>query len=397
MRKLCLLAGCGIAITSGVASAGDFMISGFGTLAANRLSTDEAQFRSDPREPNGVSDSWDGRTDSKLGVRASYRANDALSATVTAIARHNANNSFGPRLEWAYVDYRVMPNLELRAGRLGLPAFSASDYLNVNYSMTSVRGPVEVYSQLPISNFDGVDALWRTKAMGVNMTVQPIVGHSKFTARFSDAAGTKANGKTDVYGLNVTGEIGDWTLRVGYIGAKVTIESDPTNELIANLRLMGANGVADRLAYNDKRSSFAGIGLGYDNGTLLAQSEYTQRRAHGFLADTDSWYVLGGYRLSQFTPYVVAAQQRVVSPTSWSDVPAAMSPYVNGLLLSGNTSQKSWSVGVRWDFMTNFAAKAQFTRMTPDNGSAGGLLMYDSSKGQLGSQNLITLSLDAIF
>jgi hypothetical protein len=397
MRKTRLIACCGIAMSCGLANAGDFTISGFGTFAANHLSTDEAQFRSDPREPNGVGKSWDGRTDSKVGLQGAYKVNDALSATLTTVARHNANNTFTPRIEWAYADYRAMPNLELRAGRLGLPAFSASDYLNVNYSMTAVRGPVEVYSQLPISNFDGVDALWRTKTMGINLTVQPIVGHSNFTAAFSDAAGTRADGDADLYGLNIAGEIGDWTVRAGYIGAKVTIQSDPTNQLISNLRAMGANNIADRLAYEDKRSSFRGIGVGYDNGSLLVQSEYTQRRAYGFLPDTNSWYLLGGYRLAQFTPYAIFAKQRVVSATSWSDVPAPMSPYVNGLLAAGNSSQKSWSLGVRWDFMTNFAAKAQFTRFTPENGSAGGLLMYDASKGPLGSQNLITISLDTIF
>lgn len=397
MRKISLVIGCGVVLSCGAAQADDFTVSGFATLSASRLSTDNATFRSDSRQPNGAGNSWNAGPDSKVGVQGSYRFSDSLSATVNGIAQHNVNNTMSPRIEWAYADYKLSPNLEIRAGRLGLPAFLASDYLNVNYTMTAVRGPVEVYSQLPISHFDGVDALWRTKAGNVNLTVQPMLGHSDFKATFSDAAGTIARGKTDVYGMNVVGELGNWTLRAGYIGAKVSIESDPTNQLVAGLQGMGAGNVANRLAYNKERSSFSGIGIAYDNGALLGQSEYTMRRAHGFLADTNAWYVLGGYRLGQFTPYAIAAEQKVVSPTAWSDVPAPMSNFVNGLLAAGNTSQRSLSLGVRWDFMKNVAAKAQYSRITPDHGSSAGLLMYDASKGPLNAQNLLTFSLDTVF
>ena len=39
---------------------------------------------------------------------------------------------------------------------------------------------------------------------------------------------------------------------------------------------------ASRLEYQDKHSSFTGLGVGYDNGKLLAQGEYTIRKAGGF-------------------------------------------------------------------------------------------------------------------
>jgi hypothetical protein len=401
MHKFVSVIGCGLAMASGAAQAqtSDFTVSGFGTFSASRLSTNDAAYRTSAWQPNGADKSWTASTDSKVGVQGSYRFNDAFSATISALAQQHTNNTYAPRVEWAYLNFKPQSNLELRVGRLGLPAFLSSDYLNVNYAMTGVRGPVEVYSQLPISHFDGVDALWRTKLGSANVTLQPIFGRSKFGATFSDSpvAATQAVGSADVYGLNVLGELGDWTLRAGYIGAKVTIESDPTTQLVNNLRAMGANTVADRLDYRNKNSSFAGVGVIYDNGSLLGQAEYTQRRAYGFLADTNSWYMQGGYRLGQFTPYVVVAEQKVVSATSWSDVPAPMSPFVNGMLAAGNTSQSSWSLGVRWDFMKNVAAKAQYSRITPKNGSAAGLLMHDASKGALGAQNLLTVSLDSVF
>lgn len=398
MHKIGLGVVCSMALLQGVAHAGDFTLSGYGSLSASHFSSDEAKYRTTPWQGTGVGKNWDAGSDSKLGVQGSYKINDSVSGTLHVLSQQNVNGTFGPRVEWAYLNYKASPNLEVRAGRLGLPAFLASDYLNVNYSMTAVRGPVEVYSQLPISHFDGVDLLWRTKVGSANVTVQPLAGHSDFQARFSDAAGTLADGKADVYGMNVVTELGDWTMRAGYIGAKVSIESSPTNQVIAGLQGMGATDTANRLNYRDRNSSFAGIGIGYDDGQKLMQAEYTQRRAYGFLSDTNSWYVLGGYRIGQFTPYVIAAEQKVVSASNWGNVTsdATMNANVNGLIGGSNTSQRSCSVGVRWDFAKNLAAKAQLSRITPENGSNAGLLMY-SGANTLGVQNLLTVSVDAVF
>lgn len=392
----CLLLGLGLA---NVVHAEDspFSISGYGTLGWARLSGDAAQFRAGTVEANGADHGGSGEVDSKLGLQMTARANEKLTGTVHLLSKKNVNNNFNPRVEWAYGKYDINPDVSVRVGRLALPGFMLSDYLNVGYSMTTVRAPVEVYAQLPISHFNGADALWRTQLGGVGLTFQPFLGRSKIHARFSDAQATRADGDASLYGVNAVGQWEDWTVRLGRINADVTINAAPVDGLIGQLRQSGEIGGANRLEYKDKSSSFTGLGLGYDNGKLLFQSEYTVRKAGGFLADSKAWYVLAGWRLGSVTPYLMTARQRVTSQTQYNGVANPMlASYVNGLLASGNTSQKSWSLGARWDVAKNMALKAQYDRLRPDQGSNLGLLMGDASR-RVDDRNVATVALDFVF
>lgn len=399
MKPLFSLFVLGLSTSAALAQADEplFSVSGYGTLAWTRMSGQDAQYRVGTAEPNGADHSGSGETDSKLGLQITARPTDTLSATVHVLSKKNVNNNFNPRVEWAYGKYDLTPNLSVRAGRLALPGFVLSDYLNVGYSMTPVRAPVEVYAQLPISHFNGVDALWRTKAGPMELTVQPFVGRSNIHARFSDPQATRAEGDANVYGMNLVGQWDDWSVRLGRIDAKVTLNAGPVDSLVSMLHMMGETGAANRLVYQDKHSSFTGLGVAYDNGKLLVQSEYTIRKAGGFLADTTGWYVLGGWRFGNFTPYAMVARQRVTSDTQYSGVSNPMlGAYVNGLLASGNTSQKSWSLGLRWDLAKNMALKAQYDRLRPDHGSTAGLLMSGSTS-TLSARSVATLAMDFVF
>lgn len=393
----CLLIGLGLV---GGAHADDslFSISGYGTLGWTRLSGEHAQFRAGTAEGNGAGRSGSAEVDSKIGLQMTTRASDKLSATLHLLSKKNMNNNFNPRVEWAYGKYEINPDLSVRAGRLALPGFMLSDYLNVGYSMTTVRAPVEVYAQLPISNFNGVDAIWRTQMGGIGLTLQPFAGRSGIHARFSDAEGTRAHGDASLYGMNLVGQWDDWTMRVGRINADVTINAAPVDGLIGQLRQNGEFGAANRLEYKDKNSSFTGVGLGYDNGKWLLQSEYTVRKAGGFLADSKGWYALAGMRFGNITPYVMTARQRVTSDTQYGGTSNPMfANFVNGLLSSGNTSQKSWSVGARWDVAKNMALKAQYDHLRPDHGSNLGLLMGDANQQRVDDRNVATVTLDFVF
>ena len=92
------------------------------------------------------------------------------------------------------------------------------------------------------------------------------------------------------------------------------------------------------------------------------------------------WYVSGGYRAAQFTPYVTYAE---ASASSNSDpglpltaLPSALVGFAAGLNAGLNTLLQQWipeqrtlSVGTRWDFMKNLDLKLQadHTRLGADS------------------------------
>jgi hypothetical protein len=68
------------------------------------------------------------------------------------------------------------------------------------------------------------------------------------------------------------------------------------------------NQLAGDLELKDKKASFTSVGLAVDWNSFIGQSEFAKRRTDGFLADTTSWYVMGGYRIGKFTPYYTHAK-----------------------------------------------------------------------------------------
>src|SRR5690606_32482283 len=90
-------------------------------------------------------------------------------------------------VEWLFAQYSPTTNVDLRLGRVVLPAFMISDSRNVGYAQPWLRAPLEVYSQLPMSTLDGAQVNWRIPVGGAIVTIQPTYGSS---ASNSSSGGT---------------------------------------------------------------------------------------------------------------------------------------------------------------------------------------------------------------
>jgi hypothetical protein len=62
-----------------------------------------------------------------------------------------------------------------------------------------------------------------------------------------------------------------------------------------------------------------------------------------------------------------------------------------------NMSQQTWSLGVRWDFRSGFALKAQFDHIDMDEGSRGWLNNLQPGFQPGGSLNLLSFAVDYVF
>ena len=161
---------------------------------------------------------------------------------------------------------------------------------------------------------------------------------------------------------------------------------------------------------NYKPASFQGLGLSADWGKYLLMAEYTMRRTEtNALADTNAWYITGGTRVGKFTPYATYSQLKQSSPTSDPGIAtrstnpvvagtvAVLSSAVNSQVMA-DRSQKTFSLGVRYDVMNNVAIKAQVdqVRMTgPEHYGLSAVTLPDKEFD--GKVNLFNLSVDFVF
>ncbi len=410
-RKLTPIGLLAVALHASAAHADDpgtptFSFSGFGTLGVVHSSESKADFTSTSLRPNGAGHThpWSANVDSRIGAQVTANFTRQISAVVQVISEQHYDNSYTPSVEWANVKYAFTPDFSFRAGRIVLPAFLVSDYRKVGYANPWVRPPVELYSLVPITNSDGVDASYRMHLGDVTNTVQLAYGSTE--PRLQNGGGT-AKAK-DAWGLSYTGEYGAATVHATYYQANLTMVT--FKPLFDGFRQFGPEGsaLADRYDVTDKSFTFIGIGAMYDPGRWFVMGEWGATDGHSVLGKRSAWYASGGYRVGKFTPYLTYAQANADSNTSdpgltLSALPPFLAAPAAGLNAGLNAAlgsipvQKSISVGARWDFAKNAALKLQFDQSRTGAGSPGTLTNLQPGFQAGGRFNVFSAAIDFVF
>jgi hypothetical protein len=361
-----------------------FSFSGYGTFGVSHASTDQADYLVDEFKPNGPGHThrWSFDTDTRLGAQLTAQLTPRISAVVQVITQQTYENSYRPDVEWANVKYQVTPDFSVRAGRIVLPIYMVTDSRRVGYGNPWVRPPVEVYSLVPVTSVDGIDANYRTVFGDYAATLQGTYAQSR--SHFPDASGFTpgvADAKR-VFALVGTLERGFATLRANWGRANLTIDAfQPFEDAYRQFGPAGA-AIAERYSVNDRKVDFVGVGAMYDPGSWFLTGEWSRFNTHSVLGSKSAWYVSGGHRFGRWTPYLTYARIKADSNTSDPGLPlaglppeaAATAAFLNDSLnhtLGLIPQQHTISAGVRWDFMRNAAFKLQLDEVRVDDGSHG--------------------------
>ncbi len=326
-----------VAICAGLpraeAAIGDYVtFSGFGTFGAVRTDTDTVEFGRD-RQLGGATKSLDFQVDSNLGLQVSARANSWLSATVQALAVKRDEEEPKLEAEWAFVKLEPLAGLSLRVGRMALPTFVVSNSRNVGFANIWLRAPNEVYGLAMMRGMDGVDISYSRAIGPVRLTATGLAGDSEMRALGTDYAANK------VRGGNLQLQTGPVTLRAGKVVSEVYVNAQNT----------------------DEEYSFTGYGVTVEQGNIIAQAEYVQRRAEFYynLVASDGWYTMGGYRFGAFTPYAIYSS---ASPQT-----SASRPQLQAVTPLISNEQKTLALGLRWDATDYASVKFQVERADTDD------------------------------
>lgn len=375
---------------------------------------------------------------SLIGLQSKFAINESTSATVQLVARGTKKESWSPDIEWAFVSHQFTPNLKVRGGKLRLPLFMYSDYLEVGYAQVGVRVPTEVYGPVVVTSLTGGDFIYDIELEDSTLSFQGFAGSQKLTAnKHSYNAPTEFN---EILGGVVNWTDDTWTLRAVYGQAKVSSDVN-WNSTSAALKPLG--GVIANTTFDNDAAKFYGLGARYDNGSLMLSSELTRTEVEGFYTDVDSAYLTAAYRLNKVTPYFTVSHMRTkdndVRNKHYASVKGSTAKLVaeannlkalgekamasgdmaQGAVLLAQAQQKAvaakaagsvegsakaiqstqniqrttYSIGARWDVMTNVALKGDVSYMTDFGNTFGGL----SSESQDKTNLLYTLKVDVVF
>jgi len=354
---------------------------GFGTASMVRSSEHNADFSANPLTPGmaGHSHDWSADVDSRLGAQLGVKIAPRWSAVLQVVAERNLTRSYTPVVEWANIKYQATPDLSVRVGRIALPLFLVADYRKAGYALPWVRTPIELYSSLPISNSDGVDASYRWNAFGVRNETQLVFGRTSMNVTENERAHARG-----LAGITNTSRIGDLSVRASAMKGQLHMRL--ATELFDGLRQFGPQGeaLAARYDTDDKRATVFSLGANYDPGAWFLMGEVARVNARSFLGDKTAGYVSGGYRFGALTPYatfskVVSNGDTHIDGLSTAGLPAPMAAAAMALngglngLLSQIAVQESTSAGLRWDFASSAAFKLQYDSVRPHGGTSGTL------------------------
>lgn len=321
MKNVIVLA----AFLSSPALAVDYDISGFGSIIGVKVMSGDGFIAHYPTMATYES-SFNMIEESRLGIQPRVKFDDKTSLTAQVILR--GSTDWDANLEWFYLTYDVNPDLRLQAGRMRLPAYLYSDFMDVGYAYTFIRVPGDTYS-VDAVNYNGVSLTYSTRLGEIDTSLQLYGGGEKTNPnRLMSYIRMFEHRRdyTDLYGAVLTLSYGPATFRSTYLTTDIKETAlDPDN-------------VPDFVDPPGKFNiGFYDIALMLDLQPFYIVAEYNEYEYY------TSWLGSVSYNIDQWTFHLTASAFDL--DQAWE-------------------SHKTYAVGLRYDINTNIAFKLQLDKFT---------------------------------
>lgn len=350
------------------AMANDLNINGFLSVGASMLDDNKASIA-------GADNQGGFKNDTVLGLQVQKQVNDSTSATGQLVSR--GSDDYSTEAAWAFVTYAANDDLDLRMGRLRIPFFQYSDFLEVGYAFNWIRPPSEVY-RVPFSSLDGVDLTQRFSSGSIDGSVQ--IYYGRFQGDFNTGTDVYASDYRNFAGVALTTNMGNFGTRLSYHQAEIIMDTTDTTTALGaavgaagaiglvpdgvdvgtatgNAALAGLTGVGDASAAEDfnftgQTSQFVEAALTYDDGTYSAVMEWTALEHESSLfLDDQAWLIGVAARIGDFTPHLTYTTEKDSFDSGKEGEIQKQLPL--------ESEQSSIIVGLRYDYDSGTALKLE--------------------------------------
>ncbi|HEY9135721.1 MAG TPA: hypothetical protein VIM85_07995 [Pseudomonadales bacterium] len=423
-------------------------INGFLSAAVSTLDEDNVL-----TSAGGLSNSENHASNAIAGLQFDFTINDKTNAvlqlTANGLGHRDSQDSPGTvAAEWAYLAYHLTDNLTFRAGRLRLPFYMASEYLEVGYAYPWVSPPGAVYGLLPFDSYYGADVTYNFNLAGIDIAYQGYRGTVELETNFGtfNIKGIYGNALTFTKGpysfrtsfsqakvegtFNADGIAPDFVLESAefqtfaattgpaLIAAQVGAECAPCDLGDIALAVAGTSdndmyllylattaGGGDPVAggalvasnfsaVEDLQASYFDYALAYNNHGWNIIAEGDRYAAGGSAQDIEGHYLSVAKQLGQWTPYAVFGEVYSTTDSDFGNAVADIAPSVVNGLGFHPVNQRESTLGVRWDFAPGVALKLETQNLTRFKGTRG---LFVAPLGDAGSVNVYSLAIDAVF
>ena len=309
---------------------------------------------------------------SLLGLQGEFRFNESLSLTGQVLAHSGEFQSSG--IEWLYLTYRPVKNLDIKLGQMRTPFFDYSDVLDVGFAYHWILAPREMYNDFVFKNLKGVDARYQWVGRHVTARLEAYYGNIDEDSQFQgQTVRTEVNDLTGIIGEL---SFGNWHARLSHHQANVSLDIPQFDALAQVLRASGFNASADSIA-TDSQPHFVQASLSYEALNYFIRAERSRILVpFDFSPDIKSFYVSAGIRHGELTLHATFAKRVDSNQPPLQEIPVGVAPELDALasayqLVFDSTPEgdvRSVTVGARWDFRPNTALKFEVKRVMGERG-----------------------------
>lgn len=237
-------------------------VSGFGSVIGAQVSEGSGYIGEYPNL-GFYDDKFDIGQETRIGIQSVATVNDDLSATLQVMSR--ANNDYEPEVEWLFVNYSLADDIELQAGKLRLPVYYFSEFMDVGYAYPWIRVPADAYS-LDLTNFNGAQLNHRMYLGDINFTTNLYSGRQindseLMTYLFGEAINREF---TEIAGAGLEISNDNTTIKFSYTTAELeetrpttVLESDGTIEFFDIFAQQTIGPLSIMLEYNKYRPFYS--------------------------------------------------------------------------------------------------------------------------------------------
>ncbi len=144
----------------------DLSISGFGSVGMGKSNNDIGYARY-------TAEKIDWEQETLAGLQFDFQINDKAKFVTQLVA--NSRYDYAPKIEMAYASYEFEA-FTARAGKLRLPLFFYSDYIDLGYAYPMIRPSQETYEHIVLKSYTGADLLIPVEFEHSSLLLQPVVG-----------------------------------------------------------------------------------------------------------------------------------------------------------------------------------------------------------------------------
>lgn len=349
----------------------DVQIQGFANIIAGTSGDDSEVLR-------GYDGDIGFKRDSLFGVQFTSDLSDGLSATVQMVAR--ARDDWDAEFTWAYLNYELSDQSSFQFGRIRVPFYKYSEFLEVGYAYHWITPPNSVYD-LPLNNQEGISYNYNGTVGSFDSSFQFSLGRISETMPFEvDPALDVFDGEVDGFdrrqadGRNNTSIVWSltdftWSFRVGYTLCPDCNLGLPTDDL-AQLVAQQAPMFLDAMLAVEDDVSFANIGIRYSGESWFTEVEYARFSGEdSFIPEnTDSAYITIGFNTDTSVFHITyeiedADPREVAEITGGAAIPVQLEQSIAGIAGAFAEDSETITFGWRYDFHRSAAFKLDISRV----------------------------------